>query len=137
MKTFFLLTAFFLFTGIVIAGGDEWKELEAFHSVMAETFHPAEEGDLKPVRENAGDLVAKAKAWQASPIPAGFDKTLTTKSLKTLVAKCKDVQAGVKAKKNDAELTKLITEAHDAFHTIVEKCRVKEEKKDDHEGHNH
>ncbi len=128
MKTIFLLTAFLVFAGVVIAGEDEWKELEAFHSVMAGTFHPAEEGDLQPVRKNAGDLVAKAKAWQASPVPSGFDKSLTTKSLKSLVAKCKEVQSAVKAKKNDAELTKLITEAHDAFHMIVEKCRTTDKK---------
>ncbi len=136
MKSVLLLSPFLLLIGVAFAGEDEWKELEAFHSVMAETFHPAEDGDLKPVRENAGDLVAKAKAWQESPVPAGFDKTLTTKPLKTLVAKCKEVQSAVKAKKSDAELTKLITGAHDAFHEIVEKCRTTE-KKDDHKGHNH
>ena len=50
----------------------EWKELSAFHGVMSQTFHPAEEGDLKPIRERSGELVEKAKAWKASAIPADY-----------------------------------------------------------------
>lgn len=108
----------------------EWKELDAFHAVMAETFHPAEEGNLQPVRDNASDLVTKAKAWQASAVPEGYDKQKTIKTLKTLVAKCKEIKSAVKVKKNDKELTRLITEAHDVFHRIVEECKTSETHKD-------
>ena len=112
-----------------IAGEIEWKELDTFHAVMAEAFHPAEEGNLQPVRDNASDLLTKAKAWQASPVPEGYDKELTAKNLKMLVAKCKGIKSAVKAKKSDKELTRLITEAHDVFHKIVEECKTSGEHK--------
>ncbi len=120
-----------------VAGEIEWKELDAFHAVMSETFHPAEEGNLQPVRDNADELLAKAKEWQMSPVPEGYDKSLTTKTLKTLVAKCKGLKSAVKAKKNDKELTKLITEAHDVFHKIVEECKTSTDEHNHSDGHKH
>jgi hypothetical protein len=43
-----------------------------------------------------------------------------------LVTSCEAIEAGVKAKKTDKELTALITKAHDDFHEIKEKCVVGE-----------
>jgi hypothetical protein len=110
-----------LFTAFAAAG--EWKEMEAFHMVMAETFHPTEEGNLQPLRDNAGDLAAKARTWRDSKVPAGYDGEKTAKALNGLVARCEKLEAAVKAKQSDAELTKLITEAHDAFHAIIGECK--------------
>ena len=36
----------------------KWKEMEDFHTVMSTTFHPAEEDNLQPLKEKAGDLLA-------------------------------------------------------------------------------
>lgn len=137
MKNAFKLS--FLFLALVVcqvavAGGTPWKELQSFHTVMAKTFHPAEEGNLKPVRENADDLLAKAKEWKAAAVPAGFKKEETAKVLTALVAKCTEIQKAVKSKADDKTLTTLITEAHDVFHQIAEKCR---EGDHGHEGHDH
>ncbi|MDI1234629.1 MAG: hypothetical protein PSX81_10130 [bacterium] len=106
------------------AGNGEWAELKAFHSVMSKTFHPAEEGKLQPVKDSAANLLAKAKLWQASAVPADYNKDETTKTLTLLVAKCEELNVAVIANKSDADLKKLITEAHEIFHQIVEKCRV-------------
>ena len=35
---------------------ENWTELKAFHEVMSQTFHPAEKGDLKPIRARAGEI---------------------------------------------------------------------------------
>ena len=32
---------------------ENWKELKEFHKVMAQTFHPMEEGDYKPIRQRS------------------------------------------------------------------------------------
>ena len=112
-----------------VAQKSEWKELKTFHGVMSKSFHPSEEGNLQPVKDNAADLVAKAKAWQASPIPADYNQTETKKVLAELVVKCEDIQKAVAAKKSDADLKKLIHEAHEVFHQIVEKCHNPETKK--------
>lgn len=64
-------------------GRPQWKELSAFHTVMSQTFHPAEEGDFKPIRERSGEMVETAKSWKASAIPAeykdvkGIEESLT------------------------------------------------------------
>ncbi|HSB10705.1 MAG TPA: hypothetical protein VLM38_14550, partial [Blastocatellia bacterium] len=34
-------------------GGDTWNELSSFHSLMSQTFHPLEEGNLTPIRTRA------------------------------------------------------------------------------------
>lgn len=100
-----------------------WKEMLDFHDVMSTTFHPAEEGNLAPLREKAGMLVERAEAWKKSAVPAGYNREKTADTLKRLVKQCKIVRKGVKKGKTDAELTALITSAHDIFHEIIEKCR--------------
>lgn len=102
----------------------DWSQMHDFHAVMSGTFHPAEEGNLKPLREKAGDLYEKAKAWKASAVPAGYDAAKTADTLKRLVKQCKAIKKAVKANKTDAELTPMITAAHDVFHEIMEKCRT-------------
>lgn len=108
----------------------EWKELKDFHTVMSKSFHPSEEGKLQPLKDNAADLVAKAKAWNESKAPAGYDKDKVAKTLGKLVRKCEEVQAAVVAKKSDDDLKKLIGEAHDIFHQIVEKCSKPEKEEE-------
>lgn len=101
----------------------EWKEMHAFHAVMSKTFHPAEEGNLKPTKDSATVLVAKAKAWQSSTVPQGYNAKVTAPILKQLVAKLTAIKEAVAAKKSDDELKKLMTEAHEIFHEIMEKCK--------------
>lgn len=100
-----------------------WKEMFEFHDVMSPAFHSAEVGKLQPLREKAGLLYEKAKAWKASPVPKGYHAAQTADTLKRLVKQCKTIKKAVKAKKSDAELTAMITTAHDIFHEIMEKCR--------------
>ena len=101
-----------------------WQEMHTFHDVMSITFHSAETGDLKPLREKAGLLLEKAKVWQAAAVPAGYDAVKTADTLKRLTKQCKSIKKAVKSKKTDAELTIMITEAHEIFHEIMEKCRT-------------
>jgi hypothetical protein len=101
----------------------KWQEMYDFHEVMSTTFHPAEEGNLAPLKEKSEMLVERAKAWQKSAVPAGYNAEKTADTLKRLVKQCKVINKAVKKKKSDADLTKLITGAHDVFHEIMEKCR--------------
>lgn len=101
----------------------DWHELHAFHSVMSKTFHPAEENKLQPTRDNAGELLKRARTWQASAVPAGYKAEVAKPLLTKLVAVCEELQRAVEAKKTDEELKKIITKAHDAFHELTEKCK--------------
>lgn len=100
----------------------EWKEMKEFHAVMSKTFHSSEDNNLQPLKEMADDLAAKAKAWRSSTPPADWDAKKVAPVLAKLEDKCKAIAEAVKAKKSDDELKKMIAEAHDVFHEIVEKC---------------
>lgn len=105
-------------------GRASWKELSAFHTVMSQTFHPAEEGDLKPIRERSGEMVEKAKAWKASAIPSGYaDVKGIEESLTALVDGSTKLDAKIKAGAKDEEILKDLSALHDVFHTIVGLCR--------------
>lgn len=122
MKKIITIVAAIFICGNLLAQKANWQEMHNFHKVMGKTFHSAEENNLQPLKDSANALVLKAKAWQQSTTPTGYNEAVTKPILKQLVAKCSQVQKAVAAKKDDKTLVKLITEAHDIFHEIMEKC---------------
>jgi len=127
-----LLTGFAVKTNAQ-ASAKDWKELKAFHSVMAATFHPSEEGNLQPIKERSGEMVEKAKALAASKVPDEFNKPEMLKAIQELVMGSEKLDAMVKAKVADEEITKYLSGLHDIFHKIVGLCKPG----DKHEGHDH
>jgi predicted HAD superfamily Cof-like phosphohydrolase len=101
----------------------DWAQLKDFHAVMSQTFHPAEEGKLDPIKNRSGEMVEKAIAWQKSTPPADFDKPEIKKSLSKLVKGSKELDKMVKKNASDAEITKKLTDLHDVFHEIVGLCK--------------
>ncbi len=128
MKKLFLVTFLAFLSVAIYAQHAEWKQMTEFHSVMSKTFHPAEEGNLKPTKDNAVELVAKSKTWESSIVPLGYDAKTAKTILKKLVESCNAVEAGVRAKKTDKELVALITTAHNTFHEFTEKCKPSSQK---------
>ena len=102
----------------------KWPEMEAFHKVMSQTFHPAEEGQLEPIRTRSGEMLEKAKAWQKSATPEGYDAKTLKKPLKELVKGAKELDKMVKDKADDAALTARLTSLHDVFHEIMDKRKA-------------
>jgi hypothetical protein len=100
-----------------------WPELKAFHAVMSATFHPAEEGNLAPIKARAGELFAAVKKWKEAEIPADFKKKETKATLIELEIKCGALQKAVEARQADEKIKTLLTEAHNIFHKIVGECR--------------
>jgi DNA-dependent RNA polymerase auxiliary subunit epsilon len=105
---------------------------------MSDTFHPAENGDYKPLREKADSLYLSAVAWQLSPIPSDYKEKETKETLAKLVGEVKAIAEAIKKGIDDKALFTMINNAHDTFHKIVGEC-----KKDDghghgsHDGHGH
>ena len=95
--------------------------MEDFHGIISKTYHPAEEGNLQPVKDKADSLVLRAIAWQASGVPAGYNGKTVKPKLDKLVIECKAVKTAITQKKNDETLKKLITAVHTTFHGIMEK----------------
>lgn len=113
----------FAFAGKAQTTQPGWPEMKAFHSLMSGTFHPAEEGNLAPLRAKADSLLAGAEAWQKSEIPANYKPVETKEALTKLVNRCRDIKKAVLANMNDDKLKKMIADAHDIFHKIVGECQ--------------
>ena len=101
-------------------GKSAWKELDAFHGVMAAAWHPAQDGDLAPARARATELLAKAEAWAASIAPAGCVKPDSKARLAKLVVNAKRVVELVENKGTDDALKSLVKVLHDDFESGLE-----------------
>lgn len=102
---------------------DAWTELKDFHKVMAQTFHPAEEGDLKPIRSRSGEMLMKAQALQNGKIPASFNTPAIKKAIGNLVSGSEALDKLVhKKKSSDKAVTESLTKLHDTFHEIQGLC---------------
>ena len=101
---------------------DKWPALKDFHGVMSQTYHPAEEGNLEPIKTRSEELMNKAAALLKSDIPADFRTPAILASAEKLQKKTKALHKMVVAKAPDADITKSLTEAHDIFHEIVGLC---------------
>ena len=102
---------------------ETWSELTAFHEVMAGTFHPSEEGNLKPIRERSGEFLEKAKALQSGRIPDSFNNPETKSIISKLVDGAAALNKMVMSKANDKSVTKKLGELHDVFHMLQGMCR--------------
>jgi hypothetical protein len=101
---------------------DQWPALNTFHGVMAGTFHPSEEGNLKPIKTRSAEMVTKAQALMVEAIPEDFSTPVIKDALTKLIAGCKELDTLVKKKSKDAILTQKLTALHDVFHEIVGLC---------------
>lgn len=107
---------------------DVWEELEVFHQAIALTFHPAEDGDFEPIKNDSDELVEAAQNLLKSNLPTYFDKTenenlkieLQT-TLQKLVQQSTDLHNLVQDKKaTDATLLKELNNLHTTYHHIEE-----------------
>jgi len=114
---------------------DEWPEMDEFHMIMAESFHPYKDSsNLEPAKINAADMAALAEKWTSAPLP---EKVNTD-----------EVKANLEQLKNDAtqfaqivqsgDTTKIgesLNNLHDLFHKLQEAWYSKGE--EGHEDHKH
>jgi hypothetical protein len=100
-----------------------WKEMNAFHTVLAATYHPAaEQKNLKPLREKVEALSAAARAWTASTAPTACADSAIKSTVATISTDALAIGNQVLADASDADLTKAITALHAKFETVEKKC---------------
>jgi hypothetical protein len=99
---------------------DEWKEMDEFHMLMADAFHPYKDStNLEPAKAKAAELAAAAEKWANAPLPEKVDNEEVKEKLEQLKTGTASFVETVKSgddKKIGDELTKL----HDQFHEIQE-----------------
>ena len=101
---------------------DSWKALKDFHKVMSETFHPAESGDLEPIKERSSELMLAALNLKSSNLPKSVDTPEMKVLIDDLVKQSNALHKMVKKKLKDPILKAKLFEVHEIFHKIQGKC---------------
>lgn len=112
----------------VSQASDKWAELENYHDAMSQTFHPAEEGKLEPIRKRAGELADKAKQWLDSKPPKVYESADIKALLVKLNAESKALADAIAKGAKDEQVKKDLTALHDRFHEIIGACRDEKKK---------
>lgn len=100
-----------------------WKELDAFHTLLAATWHPVgKSGNLKPIREKAGALSAAAQAWAASAVPASCDKQPIRDAIASVATSSKALAVMVSKQAPDSAVKNSLEALHTRFETVEEGC---------------
>jgi superoxide dismutase len=102
---------------------ETWVSLHEFHVVMAQTFHPSEEGNLQPIRQRSGEMVEKAQALMNQPVPASFNTIEIKRSITELLTGSKELDEMVRSHADDKMISAKLNSLHDTFHTIQGLCR--------------
>jgi hypothetical protein len=101
-----------------------WKEMNSFHDILAATYHPsADDGNLKPLREKADALAAKAREWSASTAPAACASDSLRTTVGAISMDAVAIANQVLAQASDVDLKKAIAALHDKFQTVERSCR--------------
>jgi len=113
------------------ANQEAWKEMDDFHMVMAEAFHPfMDSSNLEPAKKMASSLAEMAAKWTASPVPEKADVEVIKPKLEQLstdaVAFSETIKTG-----DDKQIAEQLTKLHDLFHEIQEDWYG------GHDGHHH
>ena len=99
----------------------EWKELDAYHMLMAEAFHPYKDSaNLAPAKTGAAALAEEATKWVAAPLPAKVDNQEVKDALVKLEADSRAFAEKVAGGATDEELGASLNALHDHFHKIQE-----------------
>ena len=114
------------------AGQKEWKEMDDFHMVMAETFHPYKDSsNLEPAKARAGELAAVAEKWADKELPSKVNNEEMKTKLQELREQTSALVQSVSGG-DDQVIGAQLTRVHDTFHSIQESWYGGA---DDHEGH--
>jgi superoxide dismutase len=101
---------------------DSWQALKDFHKVMAQTFHPMEDGNFGPIKQQSGDLLAKALLLSSSKVPTSFQSPAITKAIADLVTGAGNLDKIIKKNAKDDKIKSALTKLHDTFHIIQGLC---------------
>lgn len=106
-------------TGGKEQGAEGWPELDAYHDVMAGSYHPvADSNNMEPARRLASRLDSSAQVLFASKADA--NDTSVLELLTTLRDSSAAFNTKVKANLPDSILRPSLTRLHHVFHELME-----------------
>ena len=123
VKAFLIIALIFVSNNISAQSVTEkWPAIKEFHEVMSQTFHPAEEGNLAPIKARSEEMMIKAAAILKSDIPEEFKTPSILASAEKLQLKSKKLHELVSSNASDEAIVKRLTDLHETFHQIVGLC---------------
>ncbi|MGQ0767310.1 MAG: hypothetical protein ACT4OZ_16805 [Gemmatimonadota bacterium] len=99
-----------------------WAEMNNFHSVLRDTWHPARQNDLRPLRTKSSELAGTARAWAASTPPAACSNEKLRSTVFAISSEALAIGNLVLSEAPDAELLKALTALHDKFAVVEKGC---------------
>jgi hypothetical protein len=99
----------------------QWKEMDEFHTVMADVYHPlVDSKDLAPIKKDHAKLAAAADKWAQAPLPEKVNNEKVKKMLSELAAGAAELHTKIEAGLDDEQIAADLTKLHDLFHSIME-----------------
>lgn len=103
-----------------VADDDEWKGMDDFHMVMAESFHPYKDSaNLEPAKQLAAEMADLAARWADDPLPAKVDTDNVRQMLDELKTQTSAFAAQVSAG-DTTSMGESLNRIHDHFHHLME-----------------
>lgn len=101
---------------------EAWDAMkEEYHHMMAFTFHPAEDGDLAPIKKDHAAMAEKAKEFAAMGIPEAHAGKGLDELVKKLQADSQALSDLINKGAGDEEIKTALFALHDVYHSIEEK----------------
>ena len=114
----------------------EWKELDSFHMLMAEVFHPYKDsGNVAPAKQMMEQLAAEAEKWSAATLPAKVNNDDVKAKLEKLKSETRLLADEIKNGATDEAVGAKLNPLHDLFHEIQEAWYKGGESQDEHGEH--
>ena len=99
----------------------EWKEMQSFHLLMAEAFHPYKDSaNLEPAKALAKDMADEAARWSATSLPEKVNNEAMKAKIQNLSTGTQDFLKVVTESSADSVVAKSLSDLHDIFHEIQE-----------------
>lgn len=100
---------------------DEWPQMDSFHMIMAEAFHPYKDSaNLAPVKVLAEEIASEAETWAASSLPVKVDNDDMKAQLNQLKTDTRALADKIKGGASDEDIGSSLMALHDSFHGIME-----------------
>ena len=100
---------------------DEWKEMDSFHMIMAEAFHPYKDStNLAPAKKLAEELAVEADKWTSAPLPEKVDTEEVKEQLQKLKLATRSFADLINNGADDATIGTSLNALHSSFHEIME-----------------
>ncbi len=126
MKKAFLFAIIICLSVVCFTQTSSWQEFTDFHSTVSKVLHPVMMGNIQPVKDSSGVLLAKAKTWQSSAVPKDVKADVFKTSVAELVKQCTALDEAVKTKQPDTTLRSMAMKVHNTFHAVLNACNIKD-----------